>query len=165
MSLRETESVLALVAENESLRQQLAEAQTTLAHAAQIKGMDDQLIAASLKREVDALAACKLKDEELEKIRGHIGLYNLFSCVGSDSYDPECADLNVGKCREIATKALTIQPDDSALKTWLGEPVGAVLVDRESHEGIMFYSNDMIPDPSTLKDRFELIVVCEVPKD
>ena len=63
-----------------------------------------------------ALAACKLKDEELEKIRGHIGLYNLFSCVGSDSYDPECADLNVGKCREIATKALAIQPDDSALE-------------------------------------------------
>ena len=70
-----------------------------------------------------ALAACKLKDEELEKIREHIGLYNLFSCVGSDSYDPECADLNVGKCREIATKALAIQPDDSALKAWLGEPM------------------------------------------
>jgi hypothetical protein len=69
-----------------------------------------------------ALAACKLKDEELDKIIGHIGLYNLFSCVGSDSYDPECADLNVGKCGEIATKALAIQPDDSAIKAWLGEP-------------------------------------------
>ena len=72
-----------------------------------------------------ALAACKLKDEELEKIRGHIGLYNLFSCVGSDSYDPECADLNVGKCREIATKALTIQPDDSALKAWVSKRIAS----------------------------------------
>ena len=70
-----------------------------------------------------ALAVCKQKDDALEKIRGHIGLYNLFSCVGSDSYDPECADLNAGKCREIATKALAIQPDDSALRVWLGEPV------------------------------------------
>ena len=60
-----------------------------------------------------ALAACKLKDEELEKIRGHIGLYNLFSCVGSDSYDPECANLNVGKCREIATEALSTTPDQA----------------------------------------------------
>jgi len=73
-----------------------------------------------------AVAACKLKDEELEKIRGHIGLYNLFSCVGSDSYDPECADLNVGKCREIATKALTIQPGTEALEKWLGEPVAII---------------------------------------
>ena len=73
-----------------------------------------------------ALAVCKQKDDALEKIRGHIGLYNLFSCVGSDSYDPECADLNVGKCREIAIEALAIQPDDDALKTWLGEPIGDV---------------------------------------
>ena len=65
------------------------------------------------------IAACKLKDEALEKIRVHIGLYNLFSCVGSDSYDPECADLNVGKCREIAIEALAIQPDDSALKAFM----------------------------------------------
>jgi len=70
----------------------------------------------SLEQQLSAaLAACKLKDDALEKIRGHIGLYNLFSCVGSDSYDPEYADLNVGKCREIAIEALAIQPDDAAL--------------------------------------------------
>ena len=103
--------------EVESLRQQLA-----AAHAARVSAQAsgirllDQLAA--------AIAACKQKDDALEKIRGHIGLYNLFSCVGSDSYDPECADLNVGKCREIAIEALAIQPDDSALKTWIGEPAG-----------------------------------------
>jgi len=83
---------------------------------ASFDGYDSDLASAgilieSLRQQLSAaLAACKLKDEELEKIRGHIGLYNLFSCVGSDSYDPECADLNVGKCREIATKALAIRP-------------------------------------------------------
>ena len=105
--------------EVESLRQQLA-----AAHAARVSAQAsgirllDQLAA--------AIAACKLKDEELEKIRGHIGLYNLFSCVGSDSYDPECADLNVGKCREIATKALAIRPGTEALEKWLGEPVAII---------------------------------------
>ena len=102
--------------EIESLRQQLAamedkylvEKRMRRLAGAEAESLRQQLAA--------ALAACKLKDEALEKIRGHIGLYNLFSCVGSDSYDPECADLNVGKCREIATKALAIQPDDSALK-------------------------------------------------
>lgn len=43
------------------------------------------------------------------------------------------------------------------------EPVGAVLVNRESREGVMFYSVDMIPDPSTLKDRFELVPVYTAP--
>lgn len=90
----------------------------------------------SLEQQLSAaLAACKLKDEKLEKIRGHIGLYNLFSCVGSDSYDPECADLNVGKCIEIAIEALTIQPDDSALKAWLGDPAGWVWERRYNNGG------------------------------
>ena len=105
--------------EVESLRQQLA-----AAHAARVSAQAsgirllDQLAA--------AIAACKQKDDALEKIRGHIGLYNLFSCVGSDSYDPECADLNVGKCREIATKALAIRPGTEALEKWLGEPVAII---------------------------------------
>ena len=73
-----------------------------------------------------ALATCKLKDEALERIRGHLNLYNLFSCVGSDSYDPDCADLNALKCPEIAMDALAIKPDDSALKAWLGEPVAYI---------------------------------------
>jgi len=98
-----------------------------------------------------ALAAGKLKDEELEKIRGHIGLYNLFSCVGSDSYDPECADLNVGKCREIATKALTIQPDDSAIKTWLGEPITKVIHYDEVGMPHTIYLNKPLYSPKGLK--------------
>ena len=99
---------------------------------ASFDGYDSDLASAgilieSLRQQLAAaLAACKLKDEELEKIRGHIGLYNLFSCVGSDSYDPECADLNVGKCREIATKALAIRPGTEALDKWLGEPVAII---------------------------------------
>lgn len=32
---------------------------------------------------------------------GHLNLYNLFTCEGGDSYDPECADLNVQKARDI----------------------------------------------------------------
>jgi len=60
-----------------------------------------------------ALVAIKAKDEALERIRGHLNLYNLFSCVGSDSYDPECADLNAGKCREIAIEALAATSDQS----------------------------------------------------
>lgn len=43
----------------------------------------------------------------------------------------------------------------------MSEPVGAILVRRDSREGVMFYSNDMIPDPNTIKDRFELITVYE----
>ena len=94
----------------------ISEAQNIATKMNEIESMRQQLAA--------ALAACKLKDEELEKIRGHIGLYNLFSCVGSDSYDPECADLNVGKCGEIATKALAIRPGTEALDKWIGEQSG-----------------------------------------
>lgn len=43
------------------------------------------------------------------------------------------------------------------------EPVGAVLVNRESREGVMFYSAEMVPDPTTLKDRFELVKVYTTP--
>lgn len=105
-----------------SLQQQLASCQAALADTEALEIGTGERLAKVEQQLSAAIAAYKLKDEELEKIRGHIGLYNLFSCVGSDSYDPECADLNVGKCGEIATKALAIQPDDSALKAWLGEP-------------------------------------------
>lgn len=43
------------------------------------------------------------------------------------------------------------------------EPVGAVLVKRESREGVMFYSADMLPDPSVVKDKFELVTVYAAP--
>ena len=45
----------------------------------------------------------------------------------------------------------------------MSEPVGAILVRRDSREGVMFYSNDMIPDSNTIKDRFKLITVYEHP--
>ena len=86
------------LAEIESLRQQLAEAQ----------------------------AALVLKDDALTRVCGHIGLYNLFSCVGGDSFDPECAELNAQKCREIAKEALTIRPGTEALDKWFGDPVAII---------------------------------------
>lgn len=92
--------------EIESLRQQLTEMQTTLAHAAQIKGMDDQLIAG-------AIAACKLKDEALR-----------------------AAENDVEGVWVIVDKALDIQPDDSALKAWLGEPVAWKHDDPNRHDAI-----------------------------
>ena len=53
--------------------------------------------------------------------------------------------------------------DPAAKAEPVQEPVGAVLVNRESREGVMFYSVDMIPDPSTLKDCFELVPVYTSP--
>ena len=79
MTLRETESVLALVAEIESLRQQLAA----------------------------ALAACKLKDAAIKDLLE----FATYSTCGK------------AHAVEAAKESLTIQPDDSALKAWIGEPV------------------------------------------
>ena len=71
-----------LVEERDELRQQLADSQ---------------------KREAEAIAACKLKDELLQSIM-----------------DTRILPATIyGKAR----KALAIQPDDSALKAWLGKPV------------------------------------------
>lgn len=36
------------------------------------------------------------------------------------------------------------------------DPFGGVLVNTVDEEAVMFYSPDMFPDPSKLKDRFEL---------
>lgn len=63
--------------------------------------------------------------------------------------------------REYARAAmLEAQPAEQANGR---EPVGAVLVNRDTREGVMFYSSDMIPDASTLKDRFELVNVYTTP--
>lgn len=107
-----------------SLQQQLASCQAALADTEALDIGTGERLAKAEQQLSAALAACKQKDRALEKIRGHIGLYNLFSCVGSDSYDPECADLNVGKCGEIATKALAIRPGTEALDKWIGEQSG-----------------------------------------
>ena len=60
-----------------------------------------------------AIAACKQKDEALSKIE------YLESDNGSV--------LSAGGCSSVATEALAIQPDDSALKAWLGQPVARIL--------------------------------------
>lgn len=61
---------------------------------------------------VKALAACKLKDEALEMCKP-LAAYGI---VGS-------RDVDQAKFQAAITKALAIQPDDAALKAWLGEPV------------------------------------------
>ena len=65
-----------------------------------------------------ALAACKQKDEALEA--AHNGLrwwMDAFPLHVTEADNEEMLKL---------VKALTIQPDDSALKAWLGEPAGEV---------------------------------------
>ena len=54
-----------------------------------------------------ALAACKLKDAALENVEGMLDELRYYPVT----YD------------EII-EALAIQPDDSALKAWIGEPAG-----------------------------------------
>lgn len=54
---------------------------------------------------LSALTASTTYSDELNaKIKaaaGHMRLYRLFSCEGGDSYDPECAELNLDKAMEI----------------------------------------------------------------
>jgi hypothetical protein len=52
-------------------------------------------------------------NEQIKMARGHMNLYRLFSCEGSDSYDPECAEKNLDKVMEILSE--TYQHDTSAL--------------------------------------------------
>jgi len=40
-------------------------------------------------------------NEKIKTARGHMNLYRLFSCEGSDSYDPEFAEKNLDKVQEI----------------------------------------------------------------
>lgn len=63
-------------------------------------------IIAELRQQLAAaLAACKQKDEALDHM--------CFNTKAMETYD-----------RKLVKEALAIQPDDSALKVWLGEPVG-----------------------------------------
>lgn len=76
-------------------------------------GFERQL--ADQKQLAAALATCKLKDEALND-----AIEEIDSLSGRDnSCDPKSST-------EDFEKALAIQPDDSALKTWLGEPIGEV---------------------------------------
>lgn len=96
----------AFFARVELLEQQLAEANH--AHefmSQQYKNLQRQL--------VTALAAIKAKDDALEKIQVKDDCGCWFPC--------NC--YSWATMSEIAKEALAIQPDDSALRAWLGEPV------------------------------------------
>ena len=93
--------------EIESLRQQLAAALNKLEMAEACLAGDNALIAGLKNDLAAALAACKQKDEALQQ-----------------EYDYQKAnDIEIAFWIE---EALATLPDDSALKTWLGEPVGEV---------------------------------------
>ncbi len=96
---------------------------------ASFDGYDSDLASAgilieSLRQQLAAaIAACKLKDEALERIASiNLAEYIL----------PEDFAFRVLQVR----KALNIQPDDSALKAWLGEPVAWKHDDPKRHDAI-----------------------------
>lgn len=99
---------------------------------------------------VKALAACKAKDEALE------------SCgFDDDSTDPEMCGSYYDA--ELVQRALDIQPDDSALKAWLGEPVsylykhasafgyGEFWSHRQNHNGVTAIESKALYSPKLLK--------------
>ena len=73
---------------------------------------DDETLALVTKLQQQlaaALAACKLKDGALQNCEGMLD---------------ELRDYPI--THDAIIEALAIQPDDSALKAWLGEPIGEV---------------------------------------
>lgn len=92
----------------DSLRQQLARCIDTCAtRENEIIEAEQQLAA--------ALAACKLKNEALSDMRsGWIYIRGTYGDLYGVGWD---------RAENKADAALAIQPDDSALKAWLGEPV------------------------------------------
>ena len=82
---------------------------------ASFDGHDSDLASAgmlieSLRQQLAAaIAACELKDEALQNCEGMLD---------------ELRDYPI--THDAIIEALAIQPDDSALKAWLGEPIGEV---------------------------------------
>ena len=83
---------------------------------------DSYAVNSQLRAELAAaLAACKVKDAKLRLIK----------------YETDIHGTNLSKhIRTEAISALAIQPDDAALKAWLGEP-------ECFYDGYKFYSNEM----------------------
>ena len=114
--------VNSLEANNKELARQLASAnvliaeQNELAKERQEWALHTNEVIRSLNQQLAAaLAACKLKDESIEA--AHNGLrwwMDAFPLHVTEADNEEMLKL---------VKALTIQPDDSALKAWIGEPV------------------------------------------
>ncbi len=61
-----------------------------------------------------AIAACKLKDEALQSLHDEKCDYMRLNKLGNPYLETNT---------KLAVKALAVQPDDSALKAWIGEPV------------------------------------------
>ncbi len=93
--------------EIESLRQQLAAAQDKQWEL--IAEKSPALVEARQQLSA-ALAVCKLKDAAIKDLLE----FATYSTCGK------------AHAVEAAKEALAIQPDDSALKAWLGEPIGEV---------------------------------------
>lgn len=100
-----------------ALRQQLAEAQSHINHLRMALADTEALELGTCERLAKirqqlsaALAACKQKDDALDVW--------LMATVN--------ARVEFAGQRAITRAAINIQPDDSALKAWLGEPVGEV---------------------------------------
>ena len=100
--------------EIESLRQQLAAALNKLEMAEACLAGDNALIAGLKNDLAAAIAACELKDESLEA--AHNGLR-----WWMDAFPLHVTEADNEEMLKIV-KALAIQPDDSALKAWLGGP-------------------------------------------
>ena len=102
-----------------------------------------------------ALAACKQKDESIEA--AHNGLrwwMDVFPLHVTESDNEEMLKI---------VKALAIQPDDAALKAWLGEPVaylykhssafgtGDFWSHRPTHQGVAALETKALYSPMELK--------------
>ena len=98
-----------------ALKQQLAAALNKLEMAEACLAGDNALIAGLKNDLAAAIAACELKDESLEA--AHNGLR-----WWMDAFPLHVTEADNEEMLKIV-KALAIQPDDSALKAWLGEPV------------------------------------------
>ncbi len=110
--------VNSLEASNKELARQLASCQAALADTEALEIGTGERLAKVEKQLAAAIAACKLKDEALES----------------------WGSMKTTEWLRIAAKALAIQPDDSTLRAWLGEPVAWRTFDGEG--GYDFRSYD-----------------------
>ena len=113
----------------ESLRQQLASCQAALADTEALEIGTGERLAKVEQQLASALAACKLKDESLEA--AHNGLrwwMDTFPLHVTEADNEEMLKL---------VKALTIQPDDSALKAWLEMSNTADCRSQSSLQGVV----------------------------
>jgi hypothetical protein len=115
--------------ELESLRQQLASCQAALADTEALEIGTGERLAKVEQQLAAAIAACKLKDESIEA--AHNGLrwwMDAFPLHVTEADNEEMLKL---------VKALTIHPDDSALKAWLEMSNTADCRSQSSLQGVV----------------------------